>query len=45
MAWVACKSQRPCCCPADEDWARKYGGIFLIFFGKNPTVVLSGVWV
>ncbi|KAL4451808.1 hypothetical protein ABPG75_007470 [Micractinium tetrahymenae] len=24
-----------------EEWARKYGGIFLIFFGKNPTVVLS----
>ncbi|KAL4419504.1 hypothetical protein ABPG77_002290 [Micractinium sp. CCAP 211/92] len=24
-----------------EEWARKYGGIFLIFFGKSPTVVLS----
>lgn len=36
---VASRPAPPC---ADEEWARKYGGIFLIFFGKSPTVVLSG---
>lgn len=27
---------------AYEEWQRRYGGIFLVFFGKNPVVVLSG---
>lgn len=25
-----------------EEWARQYGGIFLVFFGKNPVVVIAG---
>lgn len=27
---------------AYQAWARRYGPAFLIFFGKNPVVVLSG---
>ena len=25
-----------------ERWMKQYGGLFLVFFGKNPVVVLSG---
>ena len=31
-------------CLVYERWMRRLGGIYLIFLGKDPVVVLSGGW-